>query len=164
MISQKGQSLIEALIALGAATLVVSAIAIAVISAVNNADFSKYENLATHYAQQGIEILRQQSQSNWSTFSGLADSCLGDDNVFVPGTQNCPLFQSDNTKPPPNVANFFIRQIRLTPDVVVGSSCQGSVHGIVSVYWNDGKCPKNSYCHKVAIDSCFANINKVTPL
>jgi hypothetical protein len=68
MMNQKGQSLVEALIALGVATIVVSAMAVAAITAVNNADFSKYQNLATQYAQQGVEIVRQQSQTDWNIF------------------------------------------------------------------------------------------------
>ena len=68
MKNQKGQSLIEALIALGAAAVIVSAITVASITAINNSDYSKYQNLAGQYADQGLEYLRQLSASNWSGF------------------------------------------------------------------------------------------------
>ena len=68
-LNEKGQSLVEALIALGVAVIVVSAMAVAAITSVNNADFSKYQNLATNYAQQGLEVMRQQAQSNWAFFA-----------------------------------------------------------------------------------------------
>jgi len=57
--NQKGQGLVEALIALGAAVIIIAAITIAVITAVSNSDFSTEQNLATGFAQQGMEIVRQ---------------------------------------------------------------------------------------------------------
>jgi hypothetical protein len=162
MRNQKGQSLVEALIALGVATLIVSAMAIAIVTSVNSSDYSKYENLATHYAQQGIQIL-QQSQSDWAEFSksdNIGSKCLGDNNLLTPGV-NCLLSPS----PTANLAGFFIRQVSLVQGG--DSSCPepASIHGKVSVLWGDGKCSSgNLYCHKVVLESCFANINPAKTL
>jgi len=158
--NQKGQSLIEALIALGAAALIVSAISVAVITAVNSADYSKYENQATHLAQQGIEVLKQSSQANWNAFnadSNLATHCLNSSNQFS-AEFNCPLDLSVD----PNISPNFMRQVDLMRDSGCGAN---DIYGKVDVYWNDGRCKSPSYyCHKVELDSCFADINKVTPL
>ncbi|MBI3069818.1 MAG: hypothetical protein HYY87_00750, partial [Candidatus Levybacteria bacterium] len=56
---QKGQTLIEVLLALGTAVVVLSATVVAVLSALNNAQFSKNQSLATQYAQEGMEVMRK---------------------------------------------------------------------------------------------------------
>ena len=180
MRNQKGQSLIEALIALGAAVVIVSAITIASITAMNNSDYSKYQNLATHYAEQGIEILRQNSQTSWNTFSGLAGVnphhntyCFGQDVTDVSHLQAIAVGDCDT----PNIKNekgteFFVRQFSLINYITAQSlpnpttdnfACNGIIRATVTVSWTDGKCTDtdNLYCHKVSFDSCFANVNQV---
>jgi type II secretory pathway pseudopilin PulG len=175
MINQKGQSLVEALVALGVATIVVSAMAVAAITAVNNSDFSKYQNQATQYAQQGIEYLRQLSENDWSSFSShIADpngvSCLSD---VVP----LALVASDNGScSSPNIRNekgnkFFVRQVQLTnvpysvpaPSNNDNIACNGVVKVTVTVSWTDGKCGtldgNQVYCHSVVLNSCLDNVN-----
>lgn len=151
MRNQKGQSLIEALIALGAAAVIVSAIAVAVITAVNNSDFSKNQNLATQYAQQGMDILRQKSESNWQSFSAYGGNyCLNQDSTtLTPQGVACPK----------NISNFFVRQITISQN---SSSCSTNAKVSVSVAWTDGKCTSsaNVYCHAVVLDSCLANISQ----
>ena len=153
MINPKGQTLIEALIALGAAVVIISAIAVVVITSVSNSDFSKYQNLATQYAQQGIDIMRSQSESDWTSFTVKAGTfCLskGTANLGAPVT-NC------NT---PNVDNFFVREVIITQ---ASASCQGSAKVAVDVSWSSGKCSaSNLYCHSVLLDTCLANINSVS--
>ncbi len=150
-INQKGQSLVEALVAMTAAVIIVSAIAVAVITSVNNSDFSKNQNLATQYAQEGIEILRNLSQSNWNSFSTYSGTyCLnqGSTTLTIPTNVNCPQ----------NINSFFVRQISITQ---TSDSCSGNAKISISVSWGDGKCTNasNPYCHKVLLDSCLANIN-----
>lgn len=151
MMNQKGQSLIEAVVALGAAVFIISAIAVVVITSVNNSDFSKYQNLATQYSQQGMEILKQQSQSDWSTFSGLSGTyCLNQGSTTLTN-----FFGTICAK---NINNFFVRQVVIDQGSL---SCNSSTKVSVSVYWSDGKCPINTYCHDVTLDSCLTNINGV---
>jgi hypothetical protein len=186
--NQKGQGLVEALIALGAAVVIISAITVAVITAVHNSDFAKYQNLATNYAQQGLEMVKQQSLLDWNdtaTYSGTL--CLSQ------GATTLPPFPS--TKNPScgdiNVGNMFIRQVDIQNKIAPGPKCDGSnpssccdnftspccvVGPIVScadnpelcssqvsvtVKWTDGKCSANSFCHNVKLDSCLQDIYRI---
>lgn len=164
MMNQQGQSLVEALIALGAAVLIISAITVAVITAVSNSDYSKYQNLATSYAQQGIEIVQQKSQLDWNSVSGLNGTyCLS--NAPVGTTTLTQAQQSD--KCPVNITNTsmqFSRLVKFTPN---SNNCQNNDGSAnmqieVTVEWTDGKCsstPANlDFCHHVMLDSCLANI------
>lgn len=150
MKNQLGQSLIEALVALGAAVIVISAVVIAVIAAQNNADFSKNQNLATQYAQQGMEVLRQQSETSWQTFSTYSGSyCLdeGSTTLSSSGGSSCSV----------NISNFFVRSITINQN---NAGCSGGAKVSVIVAWADGKCnASNLYCHNVTLDSCLTNIN-----
>lgn len=150
MRNSKGQSLIEALIALSAAVAVISAIAIAVIASINNADFSKNQNLAAQYAQQGMEILKQQSGSDWTTFSGYSGTyCLAENSTtLTPQGVACTL----------NISTTFVRQVSISQ---ANSNCSGGAQVVVSVAWADGKCTSNlnPYCHNVTLNSCLANVD-----
>lgn len=155
MRNQKGQTLVEALIALGVATIIVSAMAVAAITAVNNADFSKYQNQATHYAQQGMEILRQKSQISWSDFvshAGTVTWCLDQNTTTLRDSGAAPC-----TK---NIDNFFVREVEVNLESTSNSPCENNVQANVSVSWTDGKCGSSTvYCHNVILNSCIANIN-----
>lgn len=169
---ENGQSLIEALVALGAATLIVSAIAIAVIASVNNSDATKYQNLATTYAQQGLEIMSGQSKSDWTTFHGLGGSvsdgpityCFDQGKLGISSSDALPTCLANINIDANNPANmFFKRQVSITKD---DPSCAGPSsptailgdHVLISVLWKDGKCSTGTYCHKVEVNSCYANI------
>ena len=157
---EKGQSLLEALVALGAATLVMSAIAVAVLTSVNNSDFGKYLNQATQYSQQGIEVLKQKSISDWVTFSGYtsgATYCFPQDPLqFIPPAgANCV----------PNIGtnNFFVRSAVLTKN---SGNCAGAIKGTlvsVSTAWTDGKCKNASsiYCHTATFNTCITDVDRV---
>lgn len=153
-LNEKGQSLVEALVALAAAAVIVSAIAIAVITSVNNSDFSRNQNTATQYAQEGIEILRNLSQTNWANFSTFSGTyCLAQDSttLTIPSGASCTQ----------NVATNYVRQVVITQG---SGSCSGNTKVAVTVSWSDGKCTSSSnpFCHTVVLDSCLANINSTT--
>lgn len=169
--NQKGQGLVEALIALGAAVVIISAITVAVITSVQNTDFSKYQNLATGYAQQGMEIVKQQSQLDWtSTSSYTGTYCLSQGATTLP-----PLPSTTNPACGEiNVGNMFIRQVEIQNKIPSGPSCNNlnspccivsnqnpplySSKVTVTVKWTDGKCSANSFCHSVKLDSCLQDI------
>ena len=165
---QNGQTLIEALVALGAAVLVLSAITVAVISALNNTQYTKNQNLATQYAQQGIEIMRQISDSNWTSFSAYNAGryCLakGDTSPCPLGSSigSCSIIQSTSCG---QNYGIFVREV----DIAQGSnvSCAaGSIGVSVTVSWSDSKCNASSpYCHNVMLKSCLSdhNSNIVAP-
>jgi type II secretory pathway pseudopilin PulG len=149
-LNNKGQTLIEALVALGVATIVISAIAISVITGMDNANFAKNQNLATQFAQQGMDILRQQSQSDWTSFSAkpLTTYCLNQGNADL--SANCSSA---------NINSFFLRKVILSGSNPAGPCTTGEKISVV-VSWSDGKCPAaNRYCHNVTLDSCAAQIN-----
>ena len=160
--TEKGQTLIEALVALGAAVIVLSAITVAVVSALNNVQYTKNQDLATQYGQQGIEIMRQISESNWGSFSLYnADRyCLAQGDVtpclLGSSTGSCSLSSSISCG---QNYGIFVREV----DIVRGpqSSCfNGSVGITVIVSWSDSKCGSNSpYCHNVKLNSCLSNHN-----
>jgi hypothetical protein len=176
--NQKGQGLIEALIALGAAVVIISAITIAVVTAVHNSDFAKYQNLAMGFAQQGIETVKQESQLDWvgtATYSGTL--CL-----FQGTTSFSPPINNNNVCAPMDVGSMFIREINFTkippqlscdnfssPCCVVApiadcainpERCSSQV--TVTVKWTDGKCSNASdFCHKVILDSCIQDIYRI---
>jgi type II secretory pathway pseudopilin PulG len=148
---EKGQTLIEALVALGAAVLVLSAITVAVISALNNVQYTKNQNLATQYAQQGVETMRQLSQSNWGDFSSNNNTnyCLPD------GSSTLVDFPVNGCGQ--NIG-IFVREVDIAQSSL---SCSGAVLITVIVSWSDSKCqdPSSPYCHNVTLNSCLSNHN-----
>src|SRR5438046_2961704 len=69
--SEKGIILIEAILALGVIIVVMTALVTALTSSLSSTNFSKEQSLATTYAQQGLEIARNNKDSNFDNFSGL---------------------------------------------------------------------------------------------
>jgi hypothetical protein len=154
--NQKGQGLVEALIALGAAVVIIAAITVAVITAVSNSDYSKSQNLANGYAQQGMGIIKQDSQLSWSTLQASISAstvwCLPQGTTdFAPAVLGSPCSV--------NIAGGFVRQLNFTTN---SSSCNGQTQVEVTVKWTDGKCSNSlDYCHKVVLDSCLADIYRI---
>ncbi len=150
---QKGQSLIEVLVALAASVAVVTAIAITVITSLSNVEFTKNQNLASQYSREGMEVVRKIAKDNWINFVASYKSlnyCLDQDasSLRVMGSEGCGQ----------NIG-IFVRQI-----VVNQSSafCQNSVQVKSIVYWSDSKCQTGDvFCHNVTLDSCLADINTI---
>lgn len=151
-LTMKGQTLIEALAALAVAVAVVSAITIAAINSLNNVQFSKNQNLATSYAQQGMEIVRQIRNRDWNAFYNLKYIyyCLPKDATSL--TQGVP---GSSPVCDVNIDNIFKRQVLINHN----SDCAVASKVNVSVFWSDNKCTSGSnlYCHKVELVSCFSD-------
>lgn len=64
-----GQSLLEALVAMAVAILIVGGLVVAVIVAVRNAQFAKNQTLATKYANEGMEWIRSERDTDWTIFA-----------------------------------------------------------------------------------------------
>ncbi|MBI1919209.1 hypothetical protein HYS29_01330 [Candidatus Microgenomates bacterium] len=158
----KGQTLIEVLLALGTAVVVLSATVVAVLAALNNAQFSKNQSLATQYAQEGMEVMRKMRNSNWSAFNDLSGSyCLAKDDVFldIDDSKNGAVLNGcSRTGSPssnPNVDDIYARQVVIAKD---SAECggAGTAKATVSVSWVSNKCTaSNLYCHKVELVSCL---------
>ncbi|MDO8658021.1 MAG: prepilin-type N-terminal cleavage/methylation domain-containing protein [Candidatus Levybacteria bacterium] len=171
----KGQTLIEVLIALAIAILVVAAIAIVILSALNNAQFSKNQNNASQYAQQGMEIVRNLRSSNWSSFKNLAADpannkyCLDKghttlqktgslENDIRNGNAGCQGIGSEHASGQ-NVDNYA-REVDLENPGTLPCAVS-EIKATVIVSWADTKCTdaNNVYCHKAQIVSCFSTGN-----
>lgn len=147
---QKGQTLIEFLIALAAAVVIISAIGGAVVTTLNNAQFSKNQNLGNQYANQGMEIIRK-------TFSSYAtgEYCLDKDSATL--VERNPTVQGCNGQ---NV-DIFARKVNIERDAadctVVAAPMPTVAKVTVSVLWSDNKCTsrRDLFCHAITLVSCF---------
>lgn len=154
MMKEKGQTLVEALIALGVAIIIISAIVVSVISSLSNAQFTKNQNQANHFAQEGMEIVRGIRNSNWLSFQALSSTyyCLAANSTTL-------VFKGTGCSPNPNVG-IFVREVNIDHS---SPSCIGTSMVTVNVSWSDSKCTdvSNTFCHKVSLASCFGNDNAV---
>lgn len=156
--NDKGQSLVEVMVALSVAIVVMTAIVMSVVVAIANSQFSKSQNLASHYARQGIEHLRQLSRTDWNNFTSYSSQryCLTDD--FM-------LYDIESTTCGDSRINNFKREVEIyheSDDCAVVNSIERGSKVVAIVSWNDGKCQSgNLFCHEVRLDSCLRNINLV---
>lgn len=157
--STRGQTLLEVLAALGTAAIVVGAITVVVISALNNAQFSKNQNLATQYAQQGMELLRQVRDTNWTTFASYpsGDYCL-DKGSSTPRAKSIDCGQN---------VDIFVREVVLERGELLclpptpPPSPTNVVRATVTVSWSDSKCTGVGFCHRVRLVSCLSDFSVV---
>lgn len=151
---ERGQTLVEVLVAMATAVAVLSAIAITVVSSLSNIEFTKNQNQATQYSREGLEVVRRLARSNWTTFESYnaTDYCLGKSQTVLSamGPNGCGQ----------NVDNTFVRKIEIEQN---STSCQSNAKITSVVSWSDSKCGSdNVFCHEVTLDSCIANINSVS--
>lgn len=156
--------------ALGTAVLVISAIVVAVLSALNNAQFSKSQNQATSFAREGLEIVSNLALSNWDTFTSnypTGSYCLDQNsstliqkNGTVQGCEGTGETSGQNVYP-------YAREVDIEQS---SSSCNAtSPYGTkvtTTVSWSDSKCTNSSnlYCHQVQLVSCVTdNSNTGSP-
>lgn len=132
---KNGQSLLEVLVAMAIAILILAALAMAVISAVRNAQFAKNQTLATKYANEGLEWLRAERDADWTSFTAKAGSsyCLNDLS-WVGGS--CSGFL---------LANIFKREATL-----ITIEADSKVEVQLTVSWRD-----SLGSHQVTLDSYF---------
>lgn len=163
MTKNKGQTLIEVLVALAAIVVVTSAITIAVITSLNNAEYSKTANLATQYAQQAMEQIKSMRNTDYATFASLvgnycyAKACAK--LVSTTDTSN-PCWQKQGQYCVQNV-DTFVREIALEQN---SATCGGIATKVtVKISWADSKCTDrtNLYCHQEVLVSCMSNYQNV---
>lgn len=154
---QKGQLLIEALVAMALVGIITTGIVTSLIYSINNASIAKSQNIATSYAQEGLDIARNLKDSNFTSFSSLGGyyylpkgySTLASGNPSTLGdkfTRQIYIDQSGKEKPSdldPKCTNF--------PSAYVASI----------VTWSDTRCRSGSKCHRVVLNSCFTDPSKV---
>jgi len=154
-----GQSLVEAIIALTAAIIVVSSITTAIVLSLNNVQYSKYQNLATQYAQEGIEIVRKISAEDWNNFKTSYVSinyCLPEESLApTPVSSDC---DANLYKVGPAQQPIFKRSIKIEHNVL---SCNGGSMITSIVSWSDSKCTSETYCHKVELNTCITQSQNI---
>lgn len=162
----KGQTILEVVIALGAGIVVLSAMTVAVITSLNNASQATTESQANHFAQQGIEIMRNMRNNDYATLSNLSNAtyCMADScKAINSALGSCGLKAASCGL---NVKNKYIREVSLTHNSITCLSTgvtppPGSKQTYVKVQvsWTDNKCTSalSTYCHSVSVESCFSN-------
>lgn len=75
--NNKGQSLVEAVVAIGLVTLVLVALISAITFSLANAQYSRNKSIATKYAQEAIEAMRKLRDAGWPAFYTWANDTTG---------------------------------------------------------------------------------------
>lgn len=175
-ISEKGQTLIEVLVGLSAAVVVIAAITVAGISSLNNAQFSRDQNLATHYTQEGVEILRNMRDLDIGSISkaSLPDGvyCLAQGcSATNTNPQDASCGPRIGSRCSPNVNSKFVREVTIVhndslcngngPTPITPTPAVDTVRVSVTTYWTDPKCSNGLYCHSVLFTSCLSDFTVV---
>lgn len=142
---QKGQTIIEVLVALTAATIVISAVTTLITSSLRNAQFSKTQNLATHYTQEALEVVNQLSQSDYTGFTQKTGTyCLDKGSLTLRTPCNETVQNVDE----------FVRTVSVSQP----SSCGlGTASVSATVRWRDQSCTTGDFCHDVNLVTCIIN-------
>lgn len=175
---EKGLSLVETVVALSVMTIVLTGIVGVVLNALVNAQFSTNQNIASLFAQEGMEVLRNQKMTEWdyvyNILAKVTDPgtgtvstvyCLDENAQRIDGSQDERIADSKGCKTASrttesNISEIYARSVKLEKE---NPQCpnQGSLMGvkaIVSVAWGSSKCPAGAYCHKSQLISCFYKI------
>ncbi|MBI2032561.1 MAG: hypothetical protein HYT09_02850 [Candidatus Levybacteria bacterium] len=164
---EKGTSLIEALVALSIAVVIISGITAVVITSLNNTTYTKFQNQATSFSQEGLEIVRQLAGSDYTSFENTyaqTNYCLGESGILV-NKADVGTCANESVL----VGKYFLREVTIdlrnasciqgpTP---VGEADRDYARVIVTVSWSDSKCTEDIYCHKIDSRSCIVDSSAV---
>jgi Tfp pilus assembly protein PilV len=164
MEANSGQTIIEAVVALTAIVVAIAAISVVISLSVNNSTFSRDQNQASKYAQEGVEFLREANDSGSPipfqgadplTFNQLnGDYCLNaDDTLSQDGIgADCRNVSTKGLK----------RSINIQPGTCAGTASNpGTSNTIltdvhVTVYWSGNSCSTTTpYCHNSSLETCI---------
>lgn len=163
-------TIVEVVIALGAGAIILTALTFITLTSLSNSRQGSSQAIATQLAQEGMEIMRNMKENSWTGFTALQDTtyCLASSCTALnsssggscgPRVGICGL----------NVSGKYVREVtvshgvaRCLPPVPVAGRTYIGVSSAVS--WKDSLCtnPSDPYCHKVAVESCFANFDNRT--
>lgn len=148
---EKGQSLFELVVAIAVSALIIVAVVSLTTNAIRSANFSKNNAIANSLAQDAVEWLRTQRDSDPTTFFTNSDTQFW---CFMNLDWNSPGGCSSDAL----IANLFIREAQFTPDVSGGKSV---VHVTVTVYWSDtGATSGTQGTHEVINTTDFADLRQ----
>lgn len=173
---QKGQTLIEVLIALTAAVVIIAAIVSASLSALTSSEFTRDQNTSAQFSQQGMEIIRDMRNESIASLSAnylpdntycLADSCT----TLNKDISSCWTKLSQCGQ---NVSGKYVREVTVshnsmdcnatpTPSGGGGGVLTSNVKITVATYWYDNKCTNstNTFCHNTIVSTCFSDFTIV---
>jgi hypothetical protein len=140
---------------LAIAVVVITGITFAVTSSVKNSTFSKNQNLAASYAQEGMEIVRAIRDRSWASFTapGSPNQCLPQNSTTLVQRSGPDCNGEGNV-------GIFIREVTLNNNSPDCTSAANNTKVTVQVRWGDNACPSNNpFCHQVELVSCFSNFN-----
>lgn len=137
---KKGQTLTEALIALALVTLVISAVTITTLNSLNASQTSKSQNLASQFAQEGLELARKERGKAAGTY------CVGDGATTLGSPGSCTGA---------NLAAEYRRQVIVQGLGASVAECGTNTYRVQSIVaWSDGKCTA-AFCRNVTLTSCL---------
>ncbi len=164
---QKGQALIEALVALGIIMVVLSAISTVVVNSLFNSQFIKEQNLASKYSQEGIEIVRGIQISNLTHFKNdLTDLSPGLYYCINASGSDLTTTSCDTTTAnTPSTSPIYNRTVDLQRGSPDASPCNTTLETKVTVTtrWTSSKCGGTPFCHKTEVQSCIVHNTGITP-
>jgi len=182
--NQRGETLVESLLALAVATVIATGIVIAVVTALSGTTNNQNSNFAGNYAQEGSNLVKDLAATDFTSFQSTyvynsSDTSknvynFGDDqtlrnnsSTFVPcsGSSSPTYNLSDSSGNCSLLRTVYINTSGC--DLRKGGQCsdQGKtkcVNGVftaTAVSWSDSKCRLNANCHSAEIDSCLTNLN-----
>ena len=189
---QKGQTLIEMLLAIVVASFLLVALTAIILTTFTNINNNQNDSTALQFAQSGMEYMKSQAQQNPIFLSNLASKganfCLGSTSTTesahgptpTPDSNGItnPLQQCPSSSIPASyllvdsIGQLYLRQVNITAG---GNPCvSGGVYTNylveVSVGWHDNKCSPSSssnsnyFCRITKLDTCISNTNALPTL
>lgn len=153
--SQKGQTIIEAVVALVTILLILTAIAIVIVSGLYNSTYIKNQNEANKYAQQGMELVRNIQKNDLSTFKTYVDSGV----TYCVDDQTSTLYSDNCLDKGVNTGTSFNRTIEFTPNSTECNNTNPTTSALrvtVTVRWSSSKCSSDgTFCHQSQLVSCM---------
>ncbi len=146
--NQKGQTMVEAIVALVTILLIITAIAIVIVNGLYNSTYIKNQNEANKLSQQGMEFVRNIQQNDLATFRAYGQNT----NAFCMNEQLNILTNQDCFADRVNTGTAFNRTILFSS----GGECLASeAKVVVTVKWISSKCAPGTFCHESKLASCM---------
>lgn len=162
--NNKGVILIEAILALGVIVIILTALVTALVSSLSTSTYSRDQSVATSYAQEGLEIARNDKDIDFNGFQAINGTrCLSTEDSVMNGPSTS--YSSPNCA---RIDNKFTRIVYVNGngrDPVGNIKCEPpeSVYVASALLWTDSRCTGGVNCRKVELSSCFANLNSFGP-
>jgi type II secretory pathway pseudopilin PulG len=138
----RGVSLIESVVTLGVVILLITGLVVGTTSSLQNAQASKARSLGVQYAQEALEVLRQERDSNWTTFASQATIGTPVDNC-MDGNKQLTAKPQDGCTP---FTGTFSRTITFT------KVDDHQMDVAVLIFWLEGSTGKNITLHTTYTD------------